>query len=380
MYREKDYNKKTQKKGEKVFPQSRPRVIDGDSVYEKQASPEKRKQPVGNKQSSVVDDVFEEDAYYEKSPKKKKHKQKRKHSLFRKIITVILILLFAVWLFLTLVLNTQSFPKDDAALGITTESTFGVKNIAFFGVDSRDDSDTGRSDAMMIMSFDFFHGKVKMISLLRDTKVAIEDHGETKLNHAYAYGGPALAVKTINQTFHTDIKEYATVNFNQLSEIVDAVGGVTVDLTETELKELNTMLATGELPGEPVASAGSVVLNGTQAINYSRIRHIDSDNARTDRQQEILSGILISVQNMSLLDYPRFAYDFAAIAETSLSALDVMALTPNILRGFEIERYTVPDEEYETDLWGGKDSDGLWYWHYDIEAAANRIHTILYGE
>ena len=83
---------------------------------------------------------------------------------------------------------------------------------------------------------------------------------------------------------------------------------------------------------------------------------------------------------MGILEYPRFIHDFGAIVETSLSSWDVLKLMPITLRNFEIERYTIPDIQFETDLRGGKDADGVWYWHYDLDAAAARLHSIIYGE
>ena len=110
-----------------------------------------------------------------------------------------------------------------------------VTNIALFGVDSRA-GEGSRSDAMMILSVDSKRGCIKLSSLMRDAYVAVDGHGQTKLCHAYAYGGPELAVKTINQNFQMDIREYATVNFTQMADIVDAVGGVELEVSEGEME------------------------------------------------------------------------------------------------------------------------------------------------
>lgn len=385
MYREKDYNKNGKNGGRVV---NKRRVIGGDSVYGDSGRrsrtvrsdsvyprPDYRQpEETGSGFSRRKAPIYNND--YSKNPRKMKRK-KGKRFLW---IVLILILLAGPWYYMMGGLNSGSLPRDDDSLGITSDSKFGVINIAFFGVDTRDDSDTGRSDAMMIMSIDVLHGDMKLISLLRDSKVPIEGHGETKLNHAYAYGGAPLAVKTINSVFHTDIKEYVTVNFNQLSGIVDAVGGITLDISEAERGEINHLIDE-QFPGSPyLESSGTVTLTGDQAISFSRIRSIDSDNARTDRQQEVLNGIFTSFKNMSVLEYPRFVHDFSKSAETSIGTLDAFKLAPIVFHDFEPERYTVPDIQYETDLDGHKDSDGLWYWHYNLENAAARIHSILWRE
>lgn len=405
MYREKDYNRKqnqTVGKG-KNTPPRRPKVTKSDSVFDDpriygnppSAEPARRRAvravPREERHNDDNGGLYMEDSIFrkkkgtpkykpEKPRKEKKPRRERRHKPVWVALAVVILLFGGFWFYVTGNLNSHPLPKDDASLGISESGKFGVTNIAFFGVDTRDDTDTGRSDAMMILTVDVFRGDVKMTSLLRDSKVPIEGHGETKLNHAYAYGGPELAVKTINQVFKLDVKEFVTVNFNQLSDIVDAVGGVTLEISEAEKNEINRMLD-ADFPGSPhLESSGTVVLDGHQAISFSRIRSLDSDNARTDRQQEVLNGIFASVKNMGIWEYPRFIHRFAAIVDTSLSSFDVLKLMPIALRNFEIERYTIPDIQYETDLRGGKDSDGVWYWHYDLDAAAARLHTIVYGE
>ena len=107
----------------------------------------------------------------------------------------------------------------------------GVKNIAMFGVDSRDGENEGRSDAIMVLSIDSRTHTLKMASFMRDSNVYIDGYGYDKLTHAYAYGGPELAVRTLNQNFQLDITDYITVNFYDMTEIVEAFGGVELELT-----------------------------------------------------------------------------------------------------------------------------------------------------
>lgn len=307
-------------------------------------------------------------------------KRRRPLKIIGLVLLLLVILSGATYAYLLGSLDTQDFPKDDETLGISSAGELGVTNIAFFGVDTRDNTDTGRSDAILVLSVDTIHGDIDMTSILRDSKVPIDGHGKTKINHAYAYGGPELAVKTLNQVFNLDIKEYVTVNFEQLVDIVDAVGGVTIDITDEEMNAINALMDEAFPDGEHLTSSGSVLLNGQQAICYSRIRKIDTDNARAGRQQEILNAIFESLKSMNKLEYPRFIREFSSIVETSLSTADIMKLSPIMLRDFNIVQNTIPDENYETDLSGGIDSDGIWYWHYDLDAAAERLHSIIYDD
>lgn len=279
-------------------------------------------------------------------------------------------------------LNTTDMPDDNDSLGISSEAdqanTGGVTNIALFGVDTRGNDDSGRSDAIMILSVNNDAAEINMVSILRDSKVAIEGHGVTKINHAYAYGGAPLAVKTLNQNFDLDIKNYVTVNFNQLSQIVDAVGGVYLTLTDAEVQSANHNME-DSFPSEPrISGSGEMLLTGPQAVSFARIRNIDSDNARADRQQQVLKAIFTKIQTMSKADYPSFIREFLKITETSLGFGDLLSLSPIMLKGnLSFNQYVVPDEHENP--WGGTDTDGVWYWKYDLDAAAQRIHSIIYN-
>ena len=159
-----------------------------------------------------------------------------------------------------------------------------IKNIAIFGIDSQD-SKKGRSDATMILSIDRVHNKIKLCSIARDTLVYIPDKDVyEKFTHAYAYGGAQLAVKTLNKNFNLNITDYVAVNFSEMASIVDMLGGVQVNLSEAEIPYL------GEC-GKSLTAGDSVTLNGEQAVSYSRIRHLDSDDMRTSRQREVMASL-----------------------------------------------------------------------------------------
>ncbi|MGI5874449.1 MAG: LCP family protein [Bacillota bacterium] len=321
-----------------------------------------------------------------KISKKKKVRRKR----IIKVIVIALIILavlcagaFGAVYYILGNLNTVDITKDDSELGIDADradrSDDKITNIALFGVDTRDMSkDSGRSDAIMVLTIDEKGNAIKMTSILRDSKVAIEGHGEEKITHAYAYGGPTLAIKTINQNFDMDIKDYITVNFSQLAEIVDSVGGITMDVTAQEVAQINKNAADGSV----LTGSGKLELNGAQAVSYTRIRKIDSDNARADRQQKVLNAVFQKLAKMPKTEYPGVIRQFLGIVETSLDYGDIIGYTTSSLirKGFYTEQYTIPDSRYETDLWGGIDSGGAWVWVYNLDNAAARLHQIVYGE
>ena len=297
-------------------------------------------------------------------------------------------------------LKTTTITQDKTELGITeqaqaqTEEAEGITNIALFGVDSRSDEGTftGRSDAIMVLSIDNVHNKIKLTSILRDVRVYIGeecgyDTGYDKLNHAYAYGGPELAIKTINQNFGLDIEDYVTVNFAAMAEIVDAFGGVDIEVTEDEIAELNTNLAglaaespeSLSGPAEPyTGEAGLAHLDGNQAVAYGRIRNIGNDNERVERQQEVLSALLGKLSSISPLEYPGLISKLAPLCETSLSVSDILGFAPIVVNGFEIERLSIPSDEegYES----GYGEGGGWMWFYDVEQAGAHIRQFIYED
>lgn len=154
-------------------------------------------------------------------------------------------------------------------------------NIALFGLDSRDQELSGtNSDTIMVVSIDRDSKEVKLVSVYRDSYQKIYSGKEpyySKINAAYASGGPEGAINTLNQNFDLDIKDYVAVNFNGIATIIDLLGGIDVNITEDERGYINGYLTetrkiTG-LDADDVYRNGQVHLNGLQATAYCRIRY-----------------------------------------------------------------------------------------------------------
>ncbi|MDD2457060.1 MAG: LCP family protein [Eubacteriales bacterium] len=177
----------------------------------------------------------------------------------------------------------------------------GITNILLLGVDNRDaasDSIAERSDSMMILTVDSVHGQIKLTSLQRDMSVYIPGKkGTDKINAANALGGPLLAMRVVSETLRLDIQKFVVVNMAGLEKIIDAAGGVTLDVSDKELKAVNEELAMVNKtfpdtePSPALEQPGIQLLNGRQAVTYARIRKIDSDYARMERQREVLQAL-----------------------------------------------------------------------------------------
>ncbi|MBR4080800.1 MAG: LCP family protein [Clostridia bacterium] len=226
----------------------------------------------------------------------------------------------------------------------------GVFDLLLIGTDAHDDSDTGRSDVMVLVHLDGQREKVRLISFLRDLYVTIPGHGKNRLNAAYVYGGAELLERTLEENFGVSPDACAEVNFARLTEVIDAIGGVEADVDEAERQQLNGILrhynrAVGDAETTGlVAKAGLQLLNGRQALCYSRIRKIDDDFHRSSRQREVLEAAFRKVTSLDVLSMAALAVNHLDAVSTDLTAGDVIRLIPLALRVKDaaFESMTVP--------------------------------------
>ena len=348
--------------------------------------------------SFIHDDAsLNEDITY-LNAKKKKWSLKKKIIVIVSIILAIIILLFgAGFIYVKSLLGTiQRQELDVNDLGInsssttsstedgntTPESQSDVTNIALFGLDTRDlSSDSGRSDATMVLSIDRTHNKIKLTSIARDTYVEVPGRGMTKLNHAYAYGGPQLAVKTLNQNFSLDIQDFVTVNFAQLANIIDYIGGVTVNVTQEELEVANQCMIELNALGmdiDPITETGDVLLTGGQAVAYARDRTNGSDLDRTDRQREVLDSMFQSVMQLDVTKLPGLISMVFSECVTSLTDDEILGIgTWALTSSPTMDQASFPTAGCNA---SGQIIDELWYFVYDLDNATDILHKFIYED
>lgn len=278
-------------------------------------------------------------------------------------------------------MKIENLNKDNASLGIQDSSIIdNVLNIALFGVDQREAGERGRSDSIMIASIDKKHSKIKLVSIMRDSYVDIEGHGKDKLNHAYAFGGPQLAIKTLNQNYNLAIKDYAAVNFADLAHIIDAIGGIEMDIQSYELTEVNkyindVSLVTG-LPATPLEKTGKQMLSGVQAVAYSRIRYVgNGDYERTDRQRKVLEAILTQISDLGATQYPTLVKKLLPYVETSLNATDILKIGASVFTSGirTLDELRLPSENYSQ----GEMINGVWYLVFNKEITQEQLRNYL---
>lgn len=206
------------------------------------------------------------------------------------------------------------------------ESSSRVKNILLLGVDARnpDDATKSRADTMMLVSVDSKHHCVKMVSFLRDTWVYIPAHdGEQRLNAACTYGGYSGVCDTIEYNFGVKIDGYVVADFEMFKILVDSIGGVEVDVTKKEAREVTKHKVRYD---HVKLEAGKHVLTGEQALAYCRIRKIDTDFVRTKRQRTVMQSILKGVKNANVFTLYKMIYNSAPYIETNLSKAELLGL------------------------------------------------------
>ena len=390
------------------------------------------------KQVKSKDQAFEDMSSYSSSKEYKKRRKNRRgrtvaKSLFG-VLCVLMILLGTGSMYISTELigdlTTTTITKDKDALGIQESAILdnSIKNIALFGLDSRTSEFKGQSDVIMILTVDNRHHSIKMTSIMRDTRVPMEGQGfeqyidgwDTKINAAYAYGGPELAIRTLNQHFGLDIEDYVTINFVNMAAIVDAFGGVELEVTGEEMAQVNLNLTNLTLEvqvqqerdlaagmyndlyypeitkedyfkdayGSPDFNStsfqgGKYLLNGNQAVAYGRIRNLGSDYVRVARQQKVFAALVQRLKNISFTEYPGLIKQMMPYCETNLSLDDIIGMAPILTSSFDVQSITVPDVEYETDLYDGPVEEGgeqVYYLIYDVTNAAQRVSAFIYEE
>ena len=276
----------------------------------------------------------------------------------------------------------SSLSDEDLAASVTADEN--ITNIALFGLDTREGDKQSHSDCMMIVTVDNTRGKIKLISLMRDSLVDIDGYGEDKLNAAYFRGGPSLAIRTINENFGTDIKDYVAVDFEQLVQIVDAIGGVDIDVqNDNELKELNRVIKDyGTERGKEfsgVEKTGLQTLDGVQALCYGRIRkgNTGDDWSRVERQSVVLNAMFAKISSMDANGLLGIMNRLMPYVTTSLAPADVAPLIVGAVKNGvpAVEHVRFPlDGEWK--YYGSSNE----YIMYDVDVVADELHEYIYND
>ena len=246
------------------------------------------------------------------SAKKKAKKKRSRILLFILEIFVLLIMVVVLYSVLKIEkVGKVNLPAEEIVINPEVEQKEetvlkGYRNVALFGVDSTSGALTKntRSDTIMIASVNLDTGDCKLVSVYRDTYLNLSNDSYNKCNAAYAKGGPMQAINMLNMNLDMNITDFVTVGFAGLSDTIDALGGVMIDVDDAELLHINnyqkTMAKDLKRDYTPVNSTGYQLLDGLQATAYCRIRYTAGDDfKRAERQREVLMAVVDKAKSAS---------------------------------------------------------------------------------
>ncbi len=262
-----------------------------------------------------------------------------------------------------------------------------VYNVLLIGTDGRHTGQDSRSDTMMIVSVNRKTQKIIMTSVMRDIYCTVPGVGNTRINHAHACGGAALLLDTIEYNFGIPIDDYVAVDFYGFMDAVDAVGGVPMGVSAGEIKwinfyvdELNTLLGedadTDLLSG---SDAGELVLNGKQALAYSRVRYVgNADFERTSRQREVLTAMMEKAKTLSLPELNSLMNTVLPCVTTNLTQGEVLSLLLHAgeYLGYEVDSGRIPVDG----SWRSLNIRGMEVLGIDFDANREYWLERVYGE
>lgn len=324
----------------------------------------------------------------------KKQKPKKKMNIFVKILLTLLILIVV---FVTVVFSTSyiylknKLGKIDYVDLKSTEITInhGVdeslatyRNIALLGIDARSDTfGTGnRSDCIMILSLNEKTKDVKIASVYRDTYLNIDGHGLDKVTHAYSYGGPKLALNTLNKNLDLNITEFVAINFDTVRVVVDSIGGVEIPIDSQEVKYINGYINSLNkqfgTSSANITTPGTYKLDGVQALAYSRIRYTDGgDYKRTERMRDVFMAVFKKAKTMNISELNNLANTILPHVSTNISENEIMGMIPKAISFNIKDSFGWP---YETE---GKMITKVWYGvPINLQKNVSKLHESLFNE
>lgn len=261
------------------------------------------------------------------------------------ILSVIIVLLVGgiagANLYVDSILNKMDQKEEFSKKDVKANSLKGdVENIALLGIDSSDGG-TARTDVIKIISLNFDEKKIKITSVQRDNLVYLPLKGRyEKLNHGYAYDGVKGTLAAMNYNFDLDITKYVKFSFDSVEKIVDILGGVNINMTADEASYMG------------LGGAGVYHLNGSQALSYSRIRKLDSDYGRMQRQNNVINAVLDSIKGNSPLELLDTVNQVLPYVETNVSNGTIKSYATKLL-SFDlgnVEQFQFPTGGYDSIL------------------------------
>lgn len=254
--------------------------------------------------------------------------------------------------------------------------------IALFGSDYSEIYNVSAADATMILSINTKNNTIKLCSLMRDIYLDLPDGGKMNLNYTILDGGPSSILKAINYNFNLNVDKFVQVDLERLPKIIDALGGVEIEITPDELKYINGYIdnidKNNNTKTEPIYTSGKQLLNGTQASAYCRIRYTEGrDFKRTERQRDVLNALFVKFKDINITEVPGIINTILPLVTTNLTNSEIISISSKALgMGLSnIEQGRFPSD-------GNIISAGftdMYHTNINIEGTTEELHKFLFS-
>ena len=321
--------------------------------------------------------------------KKKAARKKKRMMIFGIEIAVILILVLGFWVVSKLdklqkpKVDPEKVEGNDTIQESTLESMKGYTTVALFGLDTRQAGQLGsgnRSDTVIIASINNDTKEVKLVSVYRDTYLDLTNGKFNKCNGAYSAGGPQQAMSMLNKNLDLDIQYYISVDFAAMTKAIDLLGGIDIDVDDTEIEHLNNYIVeTSEVTGvktTPLTKTGLQTLDGVQATSYCRIRYTAGDDfKRTERQREVIMQIVSKAKTMDISQVNDIIDAVFPLAATNYTNDELLAMAPQLLTYDIVDTTGFPFDKAAATVKG----KGSCVIPVNLEENVKQLHEYLFG-
>lgn len=302
--------------------------------------------------------MVDRDIYSDSSRRHRTGRRRKRGGCLKKIVTLLLVVVLAAagggFLYFHILssrlnrsgvtssqlANYTQLPSGAPAWDVKSDSN--VMNILLLGIDENPDGSDGRSDSNMLVSIDSKSKALRLVSFLRDSYLEIPTVGKNKLNAAYANGGVALTMQTLQNNYRVNISRYVSVDFNDFATVIDKMGGLDVPMSKAACKAENENIGTH-------LKSGVNHLNGKECLYYARIRYASdsfgsNDYGRTGRQRQVVELIIQKMKSMNLVSANKILYDYLPYVKTNLSDSELLRLASigTSLSSYKTETKQIP--------------------------------------
>ena len=321
--------------------------------------------------------------------KKRASNKKKRMMIFGIEIAVILILVLGFWVVSKLdkiqkpKVEQDQIEVNESLQESTMETMKGYTTVALFGLDTREAGQLGsgnRSDTIIIANINNDTKEVKLVSVYRDTYLNLTNGKYNKCNSAYSSGGPAQAISMLNTNLDLDIEYYVSVDFAALTKTVDLLGGIDIDVDDTEIEHLNNYIVeTSKVTGiqtQPLTSTGLQTLDGVQATSYCRIRYTAGDDfKRTERQREVIMQLVSKAKKMDISKVNDVIDAVFPLIATNYTNDELVAMAPQLLTYDIVDTTGFPFDKANATVKG----KGSCVVPVNLEENVKQLHEYLFG-